>query len=243
MKKEKTQQAQASLIAITTFNQLDYTRRMLESIRALPTAPFDLLLVDDASQDETVAFCRAWGVEHIIAKTQPGGVTDSWNRAYAYFKAGPWQNLFLANNDVLLAPNAIEVMVDLLTQRPQSIVGPVCNPDGAPYNKEQWVSNYTPDSPEVIELPEGLNVNGFFFGVQRSVIAYEFAPDLLFDPQNLNYHNEEELAARLYPHGFRSLIATRAVLFHYKNRSFQIADRSTQDNLNDYAAFLQHRGA
>jgi GT2 family glycosyltransferase len=234
---------QPTLVAITTYNQLEYTRRMLESIRALPTAPFELLLVDDASHDETVAFCRAWGVEHIIAKETPAGVTDSWNRAYAYFKAGTWQNLFLANNDVLLAPNAMEIMVDLLTQRPKSIVGPVCNPEGAPYNTEQWVTNYTPESAEVVELPEGLNVNGFFFGVQRTVTNYEFAPELLFDPQNLNYHNEEELAQRLYPHGFRSLIATRAVLFHYKNRSFRIADRSTQDNLNDFAAFLQHRGA
>lgn len=232
-----------SLIAITTFNQLEYTRQMLESIRALPTKPFDLLLVDDASSDDTVAFVREWGVKHIIAKEVPGGVTDSWNKAYAYFKAGAWQNLFLANNDVLLAPLAIERMADLLAQRPQSIVGPVCNPEGAPYNQEQWITNYTPESPAVIELPEGLNVNGFFFGVQRSVIAYELAPDILFNPQNLNYHNEEELADRLYPYGFRSLIATRAVLFHYKNRSFQIADRSTQDNLNDYAAFLQHRGA
>ncbi len=233
---------QPTLIAITTFNQLEYTRQMLESIRELPTAPFELLLVDDASKDDTVAFCRAWGVEYIIAKPTPGGVTDSWNQAYGYFKAGSWQNLFLANNDVLLAPNAIEIMVDLLTQRPKSIVGPTCNPEGAPYNAEQWLTNYTPESPEVIELAQGLNVNGFFFGVQRSVTAHEFAPNRLFDPQNLNYHSEEELAQRLYPHGYRSLIATRAVLFHYKNRSFQIPDRSAQEQLNDYAAFVQHRG-
>jgi GT2 family glycosyltransferase len=235
------QTRQPTLIAFTTYNQLDYTKLMLDSVRALPSAPFELLLVDDASQDATVTFCQEWGIAHIIAKPKPGGVTDSWNRAYAYFKAGAWQNLFLANNDILFAPNAVEIMVDLLERQPQSIVGPTCNPEGAPYNAEQWATNYTADSPDVIELTRGLNVNGFFFGVQRCVTAYEFGPDQLFDPHNLNYHSEEELAERLYPHGFRSRIATRAVLFHYKNRSFQIADRTAQDELNDYAAFVQHR--
>jgi len=231
------------LLAITSCNQLAYTIQMLTSIRALPSAPFDILFVDDASEDQTVEYCRKWGINHVIAKQTPGGVTDSWNRAYGYFKTGPWSILILANNDVLLAAGAVEAMADVLFRRTNAIVGPLCNPEGAPYNAEQWTTSVTPPCPEAVELPSGKNVNGFFFGVHRRIVAHEFAPGLLFNPDNLNYGNEDELAQRLYPQGFRSVVATRAVVFHYKNRSFRIAARADQERMNDPALFHQHRAS
>jgi GT2 family glycosyltransferase len=49
----------AVTIAIVTYNATDYVRRCLESIRELSTIPFEVIVVDNASGEETRAYLRS----------------------------------------------------------------------------------------------------------------------------------------------------------------------------------------
>lgn len=69
-------------------------------------------MVDDASEDETVAELRKIEIE-VITKNKPQGVTDSWNIAYKKFVEGKFDILFLANNDKLAPKGSLEPLIEL----------------------------------------------------------------------------------------------------------------------------------
>lgn len=46
-------------IIIPTYNRLGLLRSCVESIRAYTDSPYEIIVVDNASSDETDAYCRA----------------------------------------------------------------------------------------------------------------------------------------------------------------------------------------
>lgn len=95
------------LIAITTCNQFNITRQLVNALEKLHDS-FDVIFVDDFSTDGTVQYLKSRGFV-VLTSMHPEGLTHSWNRAYAYWKLRKqYLNLFIANNDVLIPDAAIE---------------------------------------------------------------------------------------------------------------------------------------
>ena len=78
---------------------------------------FDVLFIDDHSEDESVETLRSLGYA-VIPKLKASGLTDSWNLGYSHFLKYNYETLFLANNDVLVPDGAIDVMQKLLAFYP-----------------------------------------------------------------------------------------------------------------------------
>lgn len=229
------------LLCFTTYNQLDMTRKCLEQAMELG---FDILVIDDCSTDGTQEYLCQIRVNAIL-KNERKGLTDSWNRAYKYFKSSDYCYMVLSNNDVIIPVGAVEGM---LSEYP--LVVPMCNFDGAGYAcKEQAIDfhidvrNYDPvqaDDADKIQniLSKGFKPakcwTGFCMCMSCEIKYWEREDGNLFDTKNINVGNDDDLAKRINAYS-STYIALGAFVYHYKGTSFnkQISDRN---NLNkDYA--------
>ncbi|MBI4945019.1 MAG: glycosyltransferase family 2 protein [Bacteroidetes bacterium] len=222
-----------TLLVITTANQVEYTKWAVESIRNCALQNVDLLVVDDCSIDGTVQYCNEQKIP-VYTKTKPLGLTNSWNVGYKYFKENNYQNLILANNDILVPQGAIENLLECLEK--DILVGVMSSLKGVTFDPIQALkSNHTisiddenPDNYQKIQ--DHLNnlksesktkiektINGFFFGLNRSVSKYELPDGNLFDPLNINVGNESELCERIKEEKVFCLLS---FVFHYKGISF-----------------------
>lgn len=221
-----------TLLAVTTANQLKYTKLFLESYNEARPSNVDLVIVDDASEDGTVEHCKKEGIE-IVSKSKPRGLTHSWNLAYKKFKENSYEYLILSNNDILAPQNAIEKLIECT--KDNLIVGPLCNSKGVPFNPIQEVKNYLSSDHDdndptnfrlfqtrlVDTQKDSLQVekiNGFIFCLNRNIINYEYSEFELFDPRNKNIANEDELCEKV-PSG--KVICLKSFFFHYKGVSFK----------------------
>ncbi len=226
---------ETTLICMTTANQVEYTRKALQSIaNARIAVPYELLVIDDASDDGTPDVCREMGVS-VIQKSDAMGLTDSWNRAYRAFVDGKYKALIIANNDILVPCGAIEELVAALESF--ALVGPLSSRNGVSHQPAQiLMQNYPcsiddedPDnvqmvqdyiqkqirSSECVELPY---INGFFFAMSRQIIKFELPDGNLFQSDNVNTNNEEDLCRRM-PQG--KAVCLHAFIFHFKGKSFE----------------------
>lgn len=232
------------LLAFTTFNQLEVTKQCMEYACDLG---FDILVIDDCSTDGTQEYLSQIKVNAIL-KDERKGLTDSWNRAYAYWKGSDYSHLVLSNNDVLIPVGAIE---NMLSDYP--LVVPMCNESGAgyackdqayPYEAIVYSGDDTETGEEeryIIEDPKNTELvqgglwdrkedfklikcwTGFCMCFSRAIIEHELHDGNLFNPKFLNVGNDDDLARRL-----KARLALGSYVFHLKGMSFnkQITGRN-----------------
>ncbi|NDF11844.1 MAG: glycosyltransferase [Proteobacteria bacterium] len=222
------------LFVITTANHLPYTRNTVDSLRKTVSYPkLDILVIDDASTDGTEGYCRTNGIR-CITKEKPQGLTDSWNRAYGEFEKNPhYRLLFIVNNDILIPEGALEPLIESLGRH--IIVGPITSLHGAGHQPLQAMEAYY-DCPIDIANPRNYQqvqdwvkshctqpekslpfINGYFFGMNRKVLAYRLREGILFNPSYTNIHNESELCKRIPE---EKVCRTDAFIYHFKGVSF-----------------------
>lgn len=215
------------LLAFTTFNQLDMTRKCLEYAQDLG---YPILVIDDCSTDGTQEYLSQIRVDAIF-KAERKGLTDSWNRAYQFWKGTDHSHLVLCNNDVLIPAGAIEGML-----WGHQLVVPMCNYNGAGYAcKEQGIGNWTAGAWHEMKenntqgIQDILNKTtraafdfvhadcwtGFCMCMSRAIIEHELPDGNLFNPANINVGNDDDLAKRV-----QAYIALGSFVYHFKGVSF-----------------------
>jgi len=250
------------LLAITTYNQSDYTKLCLDSVLKL-NIELDALVVDDVSSDNTVDICRKYDVE-IIKKQKPAGLTDSWNIAYQKFKSEDYDFLIIANNDILIPKGSIEELLSIYDKWPYSLVVPLSTQLGSGHcNQSQSIDlfykfgfdsndpkNYQKVQDDILKLKtlqtKSNNLylfdplrpkmfNGFFFMMNRNIINYEHEKDILFNPEFPMTKNEDEFNwAKLIPNNDYPAVCKTSFIFHYKGIT---ATKELRDN----KTFLKNR--
>ncbi len=86
-------------IVIVTYNQLEYTRQCLDSIRRLTGEPFELIAIDNGSNDGTVEYLRGFQDVRLIANGTNRGFPAAANQGIA---ASSGRQVLLLNNDVIV---------------------------------------------------------------------------------------------------------------------------------------------
>ena len=224
-----------TLLAITTYNQLKYTKLLVESLASVNLTGIDVIFIDDVSTDGTIKYLTE--SKHLFKGREiPKGLTESWNIAYRMFKNKNYDNLIIANNDILLSQGSLNEMISLL--KTNSFVVPLSTKKGAGHNwKEQGIDKYYPNLinaaadhkkfklvQKQIEKSKKSsikisNFNGFIFGLNKKVTASEFNSNNLFDPKLTNVGQETDLQQRLKE---SPTLALRSFVFHFKGVSFPI---------------------
>ncbi len=236
-----------TLLIITTAGRFDLLKGVLGSLRA----PVDVLVVDDATPDpergQMLSLCAERGCDW-QTKTSPKGLTDSWNRAYQYFKTTSYEVCILANNDVLFPKGFSIGLIQTLRKTHCDIVTPFTNQPGfqpAQGLNEPLKSKATPEN--IDEVQKALEVdyghlinpwfplsywNGFCFAFTKDIAKYELSPRILFNPKRINVHNEGELAQRMGEHkqkpSGKIMCSRLSYVYHKKNETLKNCGPSRQ---------------
>ena len=235
-----------TLIAITTYNQAEYTEKCFDSLKHTQAK---VICIDDASTDHTAEVCQKAGVE-FICHSKPKGLTYSWNYAYRYFLENGYDFLIISNNDVLIPKGSMESVVESLKK--YSYVGCMTRRNELGYQaKEFGVETYYSIDSKFVDDPKNYQkvqnqilkapldelpvsrIYGFCFGVSRKIKECEYSDGNLFDPQNINIGQEEDLESRTS----NNVLCRKAFVFHYKGVSMGLSHLKGQDQRNQLFSY------
>jgi len=120
-------------IVIVSYNASRHLERCLESLTASPpSTPHQIIIVDNASPDDSVAMVRRrWPAVTVIVQPANAGFAAANN---AGFRASDSELVLLLNNDTIVPAGAIDALVVRLFARPDvAVAGPrLVDGDGRP---------------------------------------------------------------------------------------------------------------
>ena len=213
-----------TLLAISTLNQIDYTRKCMKSIPKIDN--LEILFIDDCSKDDTISTFKEDGWNY-VTKTKGLGLTHSWNIAYRRFKLS-YDKLIISNNDVIFNEPSLISLINNLDNH--TLCCPMSSKKGAGHNAEmQDVAKYYPEfGPQSCEesghkefishlhrhdVVKMSRFNGFCFGVNRDIIASEYDNEHLFNKKKINTGQEGDLQNRLIK---KPVVCLDSFIFHFK---------------------------
>jgi len=240
-----------NLLAITVAGQLRWLKEAISTLRD----PLDVLVIDDATPgDEIRDFCKREGIE-FLTKPEPKGLTDSWNRAYKYFKEHNYDNCIISNDDVRFPQGFSEGLFEGLKEF--DLIAPLSNEPGIVWDvvhspAHQEIRRYVDININERDIDRVQNilikryrkarqanfVNGFCFAFSRSISKFAYdeklasinavQPDVqfLFNPAHINTWNEYDLAERISRKGGKIGICKTSYIFHWKGKTTEKLDRN-----------------
>ena len=116
------------LIIIVTWNKQDYVINLLNSLKHIqyPLENLDILVVDNASNDDTVKLIRQkFPTVKLICNSENLGGTGGFNTglAWAFEQAeDTYEYLWLLDNDVVVHENALQELLNTLDQNPDAAI-------------------------------------------------------------------------------------------------------------------------
>jgi GT2 family glycosyltransferase/2-polyprenyl-3-methyl-5-hydroxy-6-metoxy-1,4-benzoquinol methylase len=210
-------------IVIITYNQVEYTRQCLDSIRLLTDEPFELIVVDNGSTDGTLEFLRALSDVRVIENGTNRGFPAAVNQGIAV-AAG--KQVLPLNNDVLVTTGWLgRILRALHSDRKVGLVGPRSNFVSGPQQIEAGYENFAELDGFAWDWGKaqaGLMIDvhrlvGFWLLIRREVI------DAIgvFDEQfGVGCFEDDDYCLRALAAGYRAVIAGDAFVHHYGCRTF-----------------------
>ncbi|RAV22069.1 glycosyltransferase family 2 protein [Paenibacillus contaminans] len=112
-------------IVIITFNNLHKTINCIQSIRTFTSLPYEIIIVDNGSLDDTVPYLERLGGLTIIANKRNRGFAAGCNQG---MKVAKGELLLLLNNDTIVSHRWLDNLRLTLESEPNvGIVGPKSN--------------------------------------------------------------------------------------------------------------------
>lgn len=116
---------QLTSIVILTLNELEYTRRCVDSIAAHTPEPHELIFVDNGSTDGTVEYLRSIPGATVITNGENRGFGGGCNQGIA---SAAGTTILLLNNDTVATDGWLAAMLRALEADPRrGVVGPRSN--------------------------------------------------------------------------------------------------------------------
>ncbi|HOD35758.1 MAG TPA: glycosyltransferase [Syntrophales bacterium] len=215
-------------IVILTFNELDYTKRCVESIRKRTPESHEIIFVDNGSKDGTVKWFKTFVTKNtnfrLIANKENLGFARGCNQG---IEASKGEYILLLNNDILVTENWLPGMLEHLNSSPDiGIVGPMTN-NISGIQKVEGVTYRSVDDLQVYAR-EFRNRNrhrrvpsrrlvGFCMLFRRSLVNAIGPLDETFGTGNFE---DDDFCLRATLAGYRNVIAGDVFIHHYGSRSF-----------------------
>jgi len=215
-------------IIILTWNQLEYTKACLASIRAHTDVPYEIIFVDNGSTDGTLKWLRKLVKENagykLIENGKNLGFAKGCNQG---IQAATGAFILLLNNDVVVTEAWISGMLECLRRDPGTgIVGPMTNNisgrqkvDKVGYSSIEGLDRYACTFREKNRHRrlEARRVVGFCMLFRRSLVDQIGLLDESFGTGNFE---DDDFCARAALAGYQNRIAGDVFIHHFGSRSF-----------------------
>lgn len=210
-------------IIIPTYNGLDLLRRCVEAIRAHTATPYEIIVVDNASQDGTDAFCRLEKIT-FISLPDNRGFPSACNLGLQLARG---DELLLLNNDVTVSEGWLNNLKAVLYSAPDiGIVGPVTNYASGPQQVKTHYEGLAEfheaakraNIPNPFKWKETRRLIGLCFLLKREVLEAVGLLDERFSP---GHYEDDDYCLRARMQGYRLLIAGDCLVHHEGSASFK----------------------
>jgi len=221
-----TQESLTSII-ILTFNELEYTKKCIASLRTDTLEPHEIIFVDNGSTDGTVKWIEQMLKNSpnykFIANENNLGFPKGSNQGIL---ASSGEYILLLNNDVIVTEGWLSGMLECINSTPDvGIVGPMTNN----ISGIQKVQNVDNDSLDHLDdfARTFREFNRFRRVLARQIAGFcmLFKRELverigLLDDSFASGNFEDDYCLRATLEGYTNIIAADVFIHHYGNRSF-----------------------
>jgi GT2 family glycosyltransferase/SAM-dependent methyltransferase len=228
-------------IIICVHNALEDVQRCLASLLEHTSQPYQLILVDDGSDEPGAAYLRQFAdTQHatLLRSETASGYTYAANQG---MRASGAETLVLLNSDTILTPNWLDCMAACLQSDPKiGMVGPLSNTaswQSVPRIEAEgdWAANPLPAGVSAAVMAELIAassarsfldmplLNGFCLMVRRKLLD-EVG---LFDENSFGqgYGEEDDLVLRARKQGWKMALADDAYVYHAQSKSYSSEKR------------------
>ena len=212
-------------IIIPTYNQWEYTRQCIESIRRFTTCPYELIIVDNGSSDETVAALRAYPEVTVIENPANFGFPKACNQG---MEAAQGEQFVILNNDVVVSRNWLDNLLICLHSDPShGAVGPISNYvsgvqlHAVSYTSMEDMQQFAREhnQPNPSRWFYALRIVGFCMLIRRSVYDELGGFDEDFGQGNFE---DDDYCMRIRRAGYRLVVAADTFVHHYGSVSQRV---------------------
>lgn len=216
-------------VIMAVWNQLTFTRDCIESIFKNTDGSYRLIIIDNASGEETKKYLEELARENpsvlLVRNNENTGFVKAMNQGMSLSKA-PY--ICLLNNDTLVMKGWLKTMIDIAeAHKDIGILNPSSNnlgqkpQPGEPI--EYFAANLAKDRDEFIELGAAI---GFCMLIKREVIERIGMFDEIYGMGNFE---DTDFSRRAIKEGYRCARACGAYVYHRENTSFKALKTFDED--------------
>ena len=228
-------------IIICVHNALTELQSCLDSLFQHTSQPFNLILVDDGSDEATAQYLRAFSQSHpakLLRSDEATGYTYAANRGMRISSA---EFVVLINSDTILTPEWLDRSIACIQSNENiGIVGPLSNTaswQSVPKIEQHgdWASNPLPEGITPARMaqliaansgrlyPEMPLLNGFCLIIRRALLENVG----LFDEEHFGkgYGEEDDLVLRARKQGWKMVLADDVFIYHAQSKSYSSEKR------------------
>lgn len=216
-------------IIILTWNQLEYTKECLEAIALHTSGPYELIIVDNGSDDGTVPWlqeqARSDARLRLTLNRENRGFAAGCNQGLAMAQ-GDW--LLLLNNDVVVTANWLEGLLECHRTNPHAgIVGPLTNNASGiqaigpiPYTDAKGLERFAQELRRDNRHRRifSRRLVGFCMVFKRTLYQQIGGLDEQFGTGN---YEDDDFCLRSTIAGYRNIVAADTYVHHHGSVSFQ----------------------
>ncbi len=208
-------------IVIPVHNNSKYTYNCLNSILKNTQGAFEIIVIDDASSDETPKLLRNVDNIRVIRNDKNLGFIESCNIGA---ESGKGKYLFFLNNDTIVTENWLEPLISAISKQDVGAVGSkLIYPDGKLQEAGGIIWNDAsgwnygryddPDKPEYNFIREVDYCSGAALLVKKDLFEKLGGFDIRFKP---GYYEDTDICFSIRESGFKVLYQPESVIFHFE---------------------------
>jgi GT2 family glycosyltransferase len=240
----KGKRGTASII-IPCHNALSYTKQCLESLRKWSDFPYELILIDNGSEDGTWNYLKSFKRHHrprtsivLIRNSRNLGFPKAINQG---MRVARGEFLVWLNTDVIVTPHWLSRLAGCASKESRiGAVGPYSNGEGAILDEFPPLPTFS----EALALrykglvPRIPLILGFCFLVKREAVLHAGALDEGF---GRGCHEDIEYCGRIKKAGYEIALAKEVFVWHYWHKSFKNSRDQKGQVIRSVKKFLKNK--